>query len=40
MLYGYSILPLMIKERLVLGAWTVMHKSVLMVEQKLAKIDR
>ena len=29
-LYGYSILPLMIKkEYKVLGAWTVMQKSVL-----------
>ena len=28
-LYGYSILPLMIKKILVLGAWIVMQKSVL-----------
>ena len=28
-LYGYSILPLMMLEKLVLGAWTVMQNSVL-----------
>ena len=28
-LYGYSILTLMIKKILVLGAWIVMQKSVL-----------
>ena len=28
-LYGYSILPLMMQEKLVLGAWTVIQNSVL-----------
>ena len=28
-LHGYSILPLMMQEKLVLGAWTVMQNSVL-----------
>ena len=28
-LYGYSILPLMMQEKQVLGAWTVMQNSVL-----------
>ena len=28
-LYGYSILPLMMQEKLVLGAWIVMQNSVL-----------
>ena len=35
-LYGYSILPLMMQEKLVLGAWTVKQNSVLMFEMEIS----